>query len=69
MLGSPDNDSSVKENQNDRHNAGLEEKMGLMKKMGNPKAKLTDQVKTRRGERVVDDLVTGPEVIKAVVSR
>ena len=31
--------------------------------MGNPKAKPTDQVKTRRGERVVDDPVTGQKVI------
>lgn len=34
-----------------------------MEKMGNPKAKPTDQVKTRRGERVVDDPVTGQKVV------
>ena len=34
-----------------------------MEKMGNPKAKPTDQVKKRRGERVVDDPVTGQKVV------
>ena len=58
-----DVDSSVKEKQNDQQNAGLEEKKQLMEKMGNPKAKPTDQFKTRRGERVVDDPVTGQKVI------
>jgi hypothetical protein len=60
---SPDIDSSVKGNQNDQQNAGLEEKKELMEKMGNPNAKPTDQVKTRRGERVVDDPVTGQKVV------
>lgn len=60
---SPNVDSSVKEKQNDQQNAGLEEKKELMEKMGNPKAKPTDQVKRRRGERVVDDPVTGQKVV------
>ena len=60
---SADVDSSVKANQNDQQNAGLEEKKDLMEKMGNPKAKPTDQVKKRRGERVVDDPVTGQKVV------
>ena len=60
---SADVDSSVKENQNDQQNAGLEEKKELIEKMGNPKAKPTDQVKRRRGERVVDDPVTGQKVV------
>jgi len=34
-----------------------------MEKMGNPNAKPTDQVKKKRGERVVDDPVTGQKVI------
>jgi len=60
---SADVDSSVKENQNDQRNAGLEEKKELMEKMGNPNAKPTDQVRKKRGERVVDDPVTGQKVI------
>jgi hypothetical protein len=34
-----------------------------MQKMGNPNAKPTDQFKRRRGERVVDDPVTGQKVV------